>query len=303
MSEWAGIGELAATGTALLWTLSALAWTSAGRDMGALALSFLRMVIACPLLLAYGWLVRGLCLPSDASAETWLVLGLSGFVGFFFADLCYVKALLLIGPRLTLLLQSLSPPLTVFVSRLVLGDQLSVRSWLAMAVTLIGVSWVVLERPNHRQRIPARDLGWGIVLAVLAAAGTAVGLVLSKLGLGDYDAVAGTFIRALGGLTGYLVLITVVGRWPTIFAAARQTRAMGITALGTVAGPVAGVALCLVALRHSHAGVAATILSTTPVLILPFVVLLYKERVSLRAMGGAVLSVAGVAMLFLKFLK
>lgn len=300
MGGWTGIGELAAAGTALFWTLSALAWTAAGRDMGTLGLAFLRMVLICPMFMAYGWLVRGLWLPSDASAETWRVLTASGFVGFFLADLCYVKALLLIGPRLTLLLQSFSPPVTVFVSWLLLGDQLDFRSWLAMAITLAGVTWVVLERPDRGQHVSLRNLILGIVLAVLAATGAAVGYVLSKMGIGDYDPVAATFIRALGGLTGFVMLITAMHRWPAMFTAARQTRAMAITFLGAIVGPFAGVALCMIAVRHCHAGIVATIIGTTPVLILPFVILLYKERVSLRAAGGAVLSVAGVAMLFLK---
>ena len=300
MTAWVGIGELAAMGTALLWTLSALAWTSAGKDMGALAVSFLRLVITCPLLLGYGWLVRGLWTPSDASNETWLTLGVSGFIGFFLADLCYIKALLLIGPRLTLLLQALAPPLTAFASWFVLGDHLSTRSWLAMGATLAGVSWVVMDRPNHREQAPARNLGWGVVLAVLAAAGQALGLALSKKGIGDYDAVAATFIRIAGAMGGYLVLITLLRRWPAMIAAARHAPAMAVTSLGALVGPFAGVALSMVAVRHCHAAVAATIIGTTPVLVLPFVELVYRESVSFRATGGAVLSVAGVALLLLR---
>ena len=36
-----------------------------------------------------------------------------------------------------------------------------------------------------------------------------------------------------------------------------------------------------------------------PVLILPFSILFYHEKVSLRAIGGAIVAVAGVAMLML----
>ena len=62
---------------------------------------------------------------------------------------------------------------------------------------------------------------------------------------------------------------------------------MGILCLGTLVGPFAGVILFLVALRHSPAGVVLTIVATMPVLILPFSIFLYRERVSLRAAGGA----------------
>ncbi len=85
------LGELAAAGTAVLWTLSAVAWTSAGPRIGALAVSFLRLPITCVFLAAYCGLVRGLWLPTDATAGTWWVLGASGFVGFFLSDICLFK--------------------------------------------------------------------------------------------------------------------------------------------------------------------------------------------------------------------
>ena len=104
------IGELAAVGAAVLWTLSTLAWTSSGRRIGALAVSFHRLMITCVFLLLHGGLVRGYWLPTDADGRTWLILGLSGLMGFFVCDLCAFKALLMIGPRLTLLLQAPPPP-------------------------------------------------------------------------------------------------------------------------------------------------------------------------------------------------
>jgi len=294
------VGEWAALGTAMAWTLSVLAWTSAGRYVGALAVSFLRLVIASVFLLAYGRLVRGLWLPSDASTETWLVLGLSGFVGFFLTDVCLLKALLLLGPRLTLLFQALAPPLAAIIAWFLLGDQLTVKDWLAMVITLAGVTWVVLERPNGEQH-PAttRQRRLGLLLATLAACGQSLGLVLSKAGIGDYDPAAATFIRVLASMFGYVALLTAVRHWPAVLAAARHRRAMTIMTCGAMVGPFLGVILYMIAVRHCHAGVAATIISTMPVLVLPLVILVYRERVSLRAAVGAVISVAGVALLVL----
>ena len=95
------------------------------------------------------------------------------------------------------------------------------------------------------------------------------------------------------------MLLTLLGRWPQILVATRHRRAMGILCFGTLVGPFAGVILFLVALRHCPAGVVLTIVATMPVLILPFSIFLYHERVSLRAAAGAVIAVAGVAMLVL----
>jgi uncharacterized membrane protein len=149
-------GELAAVGAAVLWTLSTLAWTSSGRRIGALSVSFHRLMIASVFLALYGGLVRGQGLPTDADNRTWLILGLSGLMGFFVCDLCAFKALLMIGPRLTLLLQALSPPAAAILSWMVMGEMLVLRQWLAMGVTLSGIAWVVLERPVGTGVAPGR---------------------------------------------------------------------------------------------------------------------------------------------------
>ncbi len=294
------MGELAAAGAAVLWTFSTLAWTSAGKHSGATAVCFVRLLLASVLVAAYGGLVRGSWWPSDATAEAWLVLGVSGVAGFFLADWLVFKAFLVIGPRLTLLLQSLTPPLAAQLSWLVLGERLNAWQWLAMGVTLSGVVWVVLERPDGMaDEHDVRRMARGIVLAVLGAAVAAVALVLSKKGLGDYDAAEATFIRVLGGVAGFLVLITAGRRWPSVAAVASHRRAMGLVVFGTAVGPFAGVILYMISLRHCPAGVVATIIATMPVLILPCVIVLYRENVSRRAIGGAVLSVVGVALLTL----
>ena len=291
------IGELAAVATAVLWTFSAVAWTSAGRYVGALAVSFVRLLITCVFLLLHGQLVLGQALPLDASGHAWTVLGLSGFLGFFVSDLCLFKALLILGPRLSLLIYSLTPPMTAILARLFLDEQLAAVQWLAMGITLGGVAWVVCEQPDDDEARHTRRTAHGVVLAVLGAAWQAVAVILSKAGLGDCDPAAATFIRVLGGMAGYLVLVTLLGRWPAMLATLRQPRLMAILSGGALVGPYLGVTLYLVALRRCPAGVVATIVATMPVLILPFAIVLYREKVSLRAVFGAVLSVVGVALL------
>jgi drug/metabolite transporter (DMT)-like permease len=292
------VGELAALATAVLWTFSALAWTAAGKHVGALAVSFIRLVIAGVLLMGYEQLFRGSCLPSDASPRTWLLLGVSGLFGFFLCDLCLFKAMLLLGPRLALLIFSLTPPIAAVISWIGIGDVLTLRHWVAMGVTLAGVIWVVIEQPNSDDQIYVRrHWGRGVVLAMLAATAQAIGLVLSRQGIGNYDAVAATWIRVLGALPGYVVVVTLWRRWPAILAAVGQVRAMTILTCGAIAGPFVGVVFSLVALRHAPTGVVATIIATMPVLILPFSILLHHEKVSLRGVGGALIAVAGVALL------
>jgi drug/metabolite transporter (DMT)-like permease len=293
-------GELAALATALMWTLSALAWTSAGKRVGALAVSFIRLLIASALMMGYGRMTRGRWLPTDADAHTWMQLGVSGFFGFFLCDICLFKSMLMLGPRLAVLLFSLSPPITAIISWAGADEKLALYQWLAMAITLSGVVWVLLEQPRSDEPPLSPGHKWrGVILGLLAAVGNAIGYVFSKQGIGEYDAVAATQIRALAALPAYVVLITLWHRWPVMAAAARDLRAMIVLTLGATVGPFIGVALNMVALRYAPTGIVATIIATMPVLILPMSIVVYHEKVSLRAAGGAVLAVTGVAMLML----
>lgn len=250
MSHWMHVGELAALTTALLWTVSAMAWTSAGRRVGTLPVCFIRLAVTIVYLLAYGRLVRGLWVPSDADGHTWWLLSWSGFVGFFLADLCLLKALLLIGPRLTLLFGTLSPPFAALVSSAFLHEHLAVKDWAAMGITLAGVTWVVLERAEGPHIVTGRKASAGILLAIVAALGQGGGLVLSRLGIGQYDAAAATFIRILPAMAGFLLLLTMVRAWPSVVSALKDPWAMGILAFGALVGPFLGVIFSMVAVRH-----------------------------------------------------
>jgi drug/metabolite transporter (DMT)-like permease len=228
------------------------------------------------------------------------MLGASGFLGFFVSDLCLFKAFLLIGPRLALLVTSLTPPIAVLISWVFDGKNLGLLEWLAMGVTLAGVLWVVLEqREGDEHPHSRRQLRNGLYLAFVATATQAVGMVLAKNGVGDFDPSGSATIRVLGALVGYVPLITILGRWQPVLTATRHGQAMLILLGGAIIGTVVGISMCMLALQNCHVGVVTTILATIPVMILPFSAYLYGERVSPRAIGGAMVAAAGVALLML----
>ena len=298
-------GQLAALGAATCWAFSALAFETAGKRIGALTLNLVRLVIAFSFLCVGAWIARGVPLPVDASAHAWLWLTVSGLVGFVFGDLCLFRAFLLIGSRLSMLLMSLAPVLTAVIGWLVLGETLNGRDLVGMTLTVTGIAWAVLERKKpssseggalpHRHRPP-----WaGIALGFGGALGQAGGLVLSKLGMGSYHAFAATQIRVIAGMAGYVVLYFALRWWRRVWPALRDTPALGFASIGAFFGPFLGVSLSLIAVRHTVAGVAASIMALTPVLIIPLTVLLRRERVGIGGVLGALVAVAGVAILFL----
>ena len=290
------LGQLAALGAASCWSVSALAFETAGRRLGSFAVNVLRLAMATVILAAICWALRGLPLPTDASSHAWLWLGISGLVGFTFGDLCQFRAFVLIGPRLTTLMMGLAPPLTALIGWLLLGEVLPGQDLLGMSSILAGIAWAILGRAPATNELRPHVVG--VLLAAGGALGQAGGLVLSKIGMGGYDPFAATQVRILAGLGGFIVLTTLLRWWPRVRVAAAHPSVLGFTAVGAFFGPTLGVALSLIAVRHTLAGVAASIMATTPLLIIPLVILLRREKVGVSGVGGAVLVVAGVALLF-----
>jgi drug/metabolite transporter (DMT)-like permease len=292
-------GETAALATAFCWTFTAMAFEAAGKRVGSLSVNLLRLGFATVLLALFGLAVRGMPLPLDATPHAWVWLAVSGLVGLFVGDGCLFRALVLIGPRLSTLVMSLAPPFAAVLGWFVLGEKLSALDCVGMGLTLFGVSWVVLERSPGLGGNVRRATLPGVLFALVGAAGQGGGLVLSKLGMEKYDAFAATQIRVFAGILGFSVLFLFLRWWPRVFEAVRNRPAMGYTMVGAFFGPFLGVSLSLLAVKFIATGVAQTFMSIVPVLIIPFVVVLHKEKVSLRAVAGAVLAVAGVIVLFL----
>jgi drug/metabolite transporter (DMT)-like permease len=77
-------------------------------------------------------------------------------------------------------------------------------------------------------------------------------------------------------------------------------KSLWLTIAGGVLGPFFGITFSLIAVKNTDVGVASTLMATVPILMLPLVHFVYKEKISTRAILGSVLSVAGIAILFLR---
>jgi len=292
------LGELAALATSACWTGSALFFDASARRIGSLSLNLLRLAIGLVFLTVTATFLLGEALPLSASPEAWGWLSLSGLVGFTFGDMCLFRSYLLLGPRLAMLVMALAPLIAAVLGYAALGEALDPGDVLGMGVTIAGIAWVVFERRADEDSARHPHLLRGLLLALGGALGQAGGLVLSKIGMGDMNAIAATQIRAVAGIGGFCVVFVAVGWWPRFFRSLRDTRAVGLAAAGATFGPFVGVSLSLYAVQHTHVGIAATLMALPPVLILPFAVLLLNDRVTWRAALGAVVAVAGVALLF-----
>ncbi len=292
-------GELAALATAFFWTVTALSFEAAGKRVGTLSLNLIRLLMGLAFLTLFLTLTRGAPVPLDASAHNWVWLSVSGVIGFTLGDLLLFKGFILIGARVSMLIMAMVPPITALMGWIIMGETLTPVNMLGMALVVGGISLVVIVRSPGSNRIAFSRPLKGVLAALGGAIGQAVGLVLSKYGMRGYDAFSATQIRIIAGTAGFIIVVSLMGRWRRIGLATRDGKAMGAMSLGAFFGPFLGVSFSLLAVKYTATGVAATLMAMVPVLIIAPSVLLFKEKVTLREVAGALIAVAGVAVLFL----
>jgi drug/metabolite transporter (DMT)-like permease len=293
------IGEFAALLTACFWTVTSLSFEYASNQVGSLAVNIMRLVAGFIFLSIFSLIRRGMLLPTDATEYNWLWLILSGLIGFVFGDLFLFKSYTIIGSRFSMLIMNLVPPLAALAGFLFLGERLSLFHFLGMALTVFGISMAIFSRKDGDEKLSLKLSPRGVLYAIGGAVGQALGLVLSKKGMKDYDPFAATQIRIIAGISGYLVLVTVMSRWHSVGLAMRNIKAVEATSLGAFFGPFLGVSFSLVAIQHTTAGIASTIMALVPVFIIIPSVILFRQKATLREIIGALISVAGVALFFI----
>ena len=293
------LGEFSSLLVAVFWTITSLAFEAAGHRIGSVAVNILRLVIAFIFLSLFCLIRRGFLLPSDASVDNWIWLTLSGFIGFVFGDLFLFKSYTIIGSRFSMLIMTLVPPITTFFSFMILGERLRLFHFFGMTLTFAGIAMAIFSRENKGEKFSLKLSPKGILFALGGAVGQALGLVLSKLGMHEYDPFAATQIRIIAGIAGYVILVTLLSRWVSVIKATRNKEGMMLTGLGAFFGPFLGVSFSLIAIKYTEAGIASTIMALVPVFIIIPAVIFNKEKVTVPELLGSVVSVAGVAMFFM----
>ncbi len=298
------MGEIAALLTAVFWSFTSIFFTIASRALGSVHVNRVRLVLGMIYLMITHTILFGQPFPVGAGIERWLWLGASGIVGLVFGDACLFQSYVLIGTRLGTLMMAVAPVISTILAWLFLGEALSWLKIFGILVTVAGIILVVLERNGTQSAAEHGDrrrYALGLLFGLGAALGQAGGLILAKRGLtGDFPAVSGVMMRMVVAVMAMWLPALFNGQWRVTVRKTLENRKMlGHIALGATFGPFLGVWLSLVAVQATYVGVASTLMSLMPVIVLPILKWGFKEKITRRAVMGTLVALAGVALLFL----
>lgn len=308
------IGEIISLGVAVSWTVTALCFEYAGKRVGTLSLNIIRLVMAIVMLGITLLLFTGSIVPVNAGGEAWFWLAISGFIGYVLGDYCLFNSYLLIGSRFGQLFMTLAPPSAAIAGMFILGERMSTYAVLGMLVTMFGIGLSIVGRGAGQSdkwhlTLPLK----GVLFGLGAGVGQGVGLVFSKLGMDYYmrqidtaDSLAvlmvpfaSTQIRAIFGVAGFLAVVLYTRQGKSLLFSLKDRKAMTAATGGTIFGPFLGVSFSLMAVQYTEAGIASTLMALTPIMILAPAYFIFKQKISLREIVGAIISVIGVSLFFI----
>jgi len=300
------LSEFAGLSTAFLWALAAMCWAALSRRIRPTAVATMRLILAAIALTVIHFALYGHPWPTDISSKAIGMLCLSGVVAAGIGDVLYFHSIQRIGPRLTLTVTTLAPVVAALMALLLpMNEHMSWQEVCGMVLAVSGVAWVVAEKSGRQAWPTSPDLfRQGVVLAVLSVFCQAIGFVSSRVGMNAFTstpvpAFSATLIRVTAGGLWCCGLVTVTRQARETATAFRDRTCLAWLLLGVAAGPVIGIWLSMIALQGAATGVASTLISLSPLFLIPMSWIAYGERPTIGRTVATIVAMGGIACMML----
>jgi len=286
------LGGLAALGSAFCWAVSAVLFQQVGENISAIAMNLVKGLVAIVcigiVLLPVGF--------AEISEEAFFILAMSGLVGICLGDTLYFLTINRLGSRITLLIGTLIPVATALIALTALGESIDGHAAIGLVLTIVGVGYVLWERtPEHEHN---EKWKLGVFFGLLFVLANAFGIIFTKVGVQDIPAMDATLVRTVWAVIGLAAWGMITRSFVGWVKPMSDSRLRNKLLIASVIGAFLGTWLSVVALKYTHAVVATTLNSTSPLFVLPLAMLFLKEQITWRAVSGAFIAIMGVAIYF-----
>lgn len=244
-------------------------------------------------------LLGGLALVMKTSWPGWHVAGHLAVTGMLVHG-CYLGGVFYaiyggMPSAIASLIVGLQPLVTSAVAVLLLREPVSVRQWLGLALGLIGVSLVMLEKLGDGASASAFPL-WTLVWVLLALVGISLGTVYQKRNGGSADLVPGTFIQYAAATMlfaiGAVTFETREIEWAMPLVLSLVWLVLGVS--------IGAILLLMWLIKRGAASQVASLFYLVPPVTALEAFWLFDEQLGAVAMLGGALSITGVALVVIR---
>ncbi|KAL4435161.1 hypothetical protein ABPG74_003654 [Tetrahymena malaccensis] len=152
------IGELCALACAASWAVASNLFSHSVKAYTPLALNLLQGIVSVIVIFFLMLLFNDNLFP-QAEMSLYLQLFVSGVFGIGIGDTLYFYALEVLGPNVTILMETLAPPFTGLLAFAYYKETISMVGWVGIALVVLGIYFVVHKnQPEEDQQLSAKDI-------------------------------------------------------------------------------------------------------------------------------------------------
>jgi len=295
------IGELAALGAALSWTISAMLYRKALQQTKPISANIVRLSCTSAILLVFLVAIAKLGVPTSLQPEIVALAAISGVIGLGLGDTLYMVSLKLIGVARAVPITCTYPLFNLVWAIFLIGEKASLPLVLGAVIIVLGIWLLSHEKENHKEEGQSKLLFKGIAAALATAVLWSVSIAMMDMAVKNTpspdDAFVINTVRVATIAALLLALSPMIDRERNFLRMKRTTVAIliigGIIALGI------GwffLAYSFITIPESQ---AVPISSTTPLFSTLVGVTLLREKVTARNVIGSIVIVVGIFLVFL----
>lgn len=297
------IGELAALGAALSWTVSAILYRQALRKAKPASANIVRCACTGTVLVMFlvvigkSWVLTSL--PADAVVLAFA----SGVIGLGFGDTLYMVSLDLVGVTRAVPITCTYPLFTLLWAVLLVGEPITLPVVLGAVAIVLGIWLLGHGESTVKDEKHGKNMTRGVVFALATAIIWSVSITMIDLAVtipktSDLDhALAVNTLRVLAVALSLLVAAPVIDRNLGFLKMPRRTVAAlvlgGIVALGL------GWFFLTLSFMNTLESRAVPISSTTPLFSTLAGIVFLREKVTAKSVAGSIIIVIGIFLIFI----
>lgn len=295
------IGELAALGAAVSWTVSAVLYKKALMQAKPVSANIVRLtctaIVLLALLLVLGKTEVVVTMPQNVIA----MASVSGVIGLGVGDTLYMMSLKNVGVARAVPVTCIYPLFSLLWAVLWAGEALTFPVVLGAAVIVLGV-WLLSQADQTAGlTVQKRVLYKGLALALATAIAWSVSITMMGMAVKETpdldNALVINAVRVIAIAVSFLAISPIVDRGLGFLKMDRKTVAT------LIAGGIVALGLGWFFLSYSFVGTsqsrAVPISSTTPLFSTLASIVLLHEKVTVKNAAGSAIIVIGIFLIFL----
>jgi len=290
------IGETCAVTVAILWAFAVILFKKSGERVHPIALNIFKTLFAF-VLMFFTMLILRVPFYRPVMARDYLILLVSGILGIGVAETLFFKSLNMLGASLSAIAGCMYSPFVVGLSVMFLGENFSLLQILGGVFIISAIVFIGLRK--NIANIAPRDLRIGIVLAILANAAIAVGIVIIKPLLSYTPLAWAIEVRLLGGIIGLAVIVAIYPQRRIMVASLLKSGRWFYTVSSSFLGNYIALMLWVAGMKYTQASTASVLNQSSQIFIFIFAAIFLREKITWQKLIGLIIGVSGLFLVVL----